>query len=266
MSGARAAQGFWPALDVQSKVIGALIMRELHTRFGRDNIGYLWVIVEPMLLALTVTSMHMGTIGHTEFGMDPAPFWITGYTSFVMFRSIVLRAESALEANRSLLYHRVVTIADMLIARCLLEGAGTTLAMFILLAGCAMMGLGTLPQRPLLLLEGLSLLLWFSFAMSLLVCAGCEVSPLIARFTHPVVYVMLPLSGVFFLLAWVPDPYRTWLTWFPMVDMFEMIREGQFSVYDSQYLDMPYTIGWCLVMTLGGLAAVSAVRRRLHLE
>jgi capsular polysaccharide transport system permease protein len=257
---------FAAALDVQSKVVGALIMRELHTRFGRDNIGYLWVIAEPMILAITVTSMHMGTIGHSEYGMDPAPFWITGYTAFVMFRSIVLRAESALEANRSLLYHRVVTITDMLVARCLLEGAGTTLAMFILLGAAAMAGLGTMPERPLLLLEGMFLLLWFSFAMSLLVCAGCEVSPLIARFTHPVVYIMLPVSGVFFLLTWVPEPYRDWLWWFPMIHMFELIREGQFSVYDSPYVSVPYAVAWCMGMTLVGLASVGMVRRRLHLE
>jgi capsular polysaccharide transport system permease protein len=35
----------WRALDVQRRVIGALIMRELHTRFGRDNIGYAWIFV-----------------------------------------------------------------------------------------------------------------------------------------------------------------------------------------------------------------------------
>ena len=34
---------------LQIKVIGALLMREIHTRYGRENIGHLWVIGEPML-------------------------------------------------------------------------------------------------------------------------------------------------------------------------------------------------------------------------
>ena len=38
------------ALRVQSNVVGALILRELHTRFGRENIGYLWIFAEPLLL------------------------------------------------------------------------------------------------------------------------------------------------------------------------------------------------------------------------
>ncbi len=260
------SSNFWTALDVQMMVIGAMIMRELHTRYGRDNIGYLWVIAEPMILAVTVTAMHLGSIGHSQFGIDPAPFWITGYTPFVMYRSIVLRADSALESNRSLLYHRAVTITDMLISRALLEAAGTSLAMFLLLGGFAIFDLGTLPQRPLLMFAGMGLLLWFSFGFSLLVCAGSEVSPIIGRLIHPLIYFSLPLSGAFFLLEWVPEPYRTYLTWVPMIHMIELIREGQFAIYNSPYIDVPYAVAWCMGMTLTGLAGVMSVRTRLHLE
>jgi capsular polysaccharide transport system permease protein len=194
MSSAQTMNGqarLWRALDVQRRVIGALIMRELHTRFGRDNIGYAWIFGEPMLLAIAVTSMHVGSIGSSNIAMDPTPFWITGYTPFIMFRSIVSRAESVIEANGSLLYHRVVTLTDMLIARALLEAAGTSLAVFVLLSGNALLGLGTLPQRPLLMIGGLLLLAWFSFSISMLVCVGSEVSPLVGRLVHPAVYIAL---------------------------------------------------------------------------
>ena len=36
-------QSFYRSLTLQLDVIGALVMRELHTRFGRNNIGYLWL-------------------------------------------------------------------------------------------------------------------------------------------------------------------------------------------------------------------------------
>jgi ABC-type polysaccharide/polyol phosphate export permease len=38
--------------DIQVRVIGALMLRELTTRFGRENIGFLWIMVEPMGLWL----------------------------------------------------------------------------------------------------------------------------------------------------------------------------------------------------------------------
>lgn len=257
---------FWAALDAQLHVIGALILRELHTRYGRDNIGFLWVLAEPMLFAGVIASLHVGSGSHAEYGMDPAPFWIVGYGSFIMFRSIVLRGESTIESNRTLLYHRNVTILDMLLARALLEAAGTSLAIFILLSGTACLGIGTLPQRPIFTLAGLFLLWWFSFGLSMLVCTGAEAQPLVGRLIHPLVYFMLPLSSAFFLIEWIPDPYRTWISWFPLATAIGLIREGQFQVYNSQYLHVFYTVVCCLILTLLGLASVSAVRNRLHLE
>jgi capsular polysaccharide transport system permease protein len=44
-------------LQTQGRVIHALIIRELITRFGRENIGFLWIMVEPLLFASLVSVM-----------------------------------------------------------------------------------------------------------------------------------------------------------------------------------------------------------------
>src|ERR1700744_1880293 len=93
-------------LDSQANVIGALLLRELHTRYGRENIGYLWMILEPSLLAIAVASLHQG--GSHGAGLPPVPFAIGGYCNFMIFRSIVGRGETAIEANKPLLFHRSV--------------------------------------------------------------------------------------------------------------------------------------------------------------
>ena len=40
---------------IQLRVIGALLMRDVLTRFGRHNIGFMWMFVEPMIFTLGVT-------------------------------------------------------------------------------------------------------------------------------------------------------------------------------------------------------------------
>ena len=40
---------------IQRRVIWALVMREILTRYGRHNIGFLWLFVEPMIFTLLVT-------------------------------------------------------------------------------------------------------------------------------------------------------------------------------------------------------------------
>ncbi|MDP3222903.1 MAG: capsule polysaccharide export ABC transporter permease, partial [Rubrivivax sp.] len=42
---------------VQRRVIGALMMREVITRFGRHNLGALWLVAEPMIFTLGVAAV-----------------------------------------------------------------------------------------------------------------------------------------------------------------------------------------------------------------
>jgi capsular polysaccharide transport system permease protein len=264
--GSTGDRGFWRGLGVQANVIGALLMRELHTRYGRDNIGYLWIFMEPLTLAGAVALLHAGGGSSHGMSINPVPFSILGYTSFIMFRGMVTRAEGTLESNMPLLYHRRVTIFDMMFARALLEAVGTIVSLAVLFGFVMVLGMATWPERPLELLAGIGLMFWFSFAVSLLICAWTHDNRLVARFVHPITYILMPLSGGFYQLAWIPEPYRTWLTWFPMTTIFELLRYGQFHAAKDTYVFIPYVAGWCLVLTYAGLVSIRVIRRHVHLH
>ncbi len=257
---------FWRGLTVQANVVGALIMRELHTRYGRDNIGYLWMIGEPLLLAIAISLIHMGHKTHYGSDIRPIPFVIIGYCIFIIFRGIVGRSEGTLEANMPLLYHRMVTVFDMLLARSLLELCSLTLTLFIMLFLAVSLGLADMPARPLFLLTAIMLMGWLSFALSMIICAVTHERRTAARFIHPFIYMMFPLSGAFYLLEWLPEPYRTWMSWYPMTVIFETARYGQFEFAKDTYVDIPYVLGACLVLTYVGLVSIKLVRRHVHLR
>jgi capsular polysaccharide transport system permease protein len=48
---------FLKCLGIQLRVLHALMMRELITRYGRDNLGVLWLVGEPMIFTLGVTTL-----------------------------------------------------------------------------------------------------------------------------------------------------------------------------------------------------------------
>src|SRR5208282_2917688 len=48
---------FFQSLAIQFRVLHALMMRELITRYGRDNLGVLWLVGEPMIFTLGVTTL-----------------------------------------------------------------------------------------------------------------------------------------------------------------------------------------------------------------
>lgn len=253
-------------LIVQGRVIGAVLMRELHTRFGRDNIGYLWMFVEPMLLAAAISGVHLAVHARLPYGMDIVPFYLAGYTPFLMFRQIVNRAPATIESNRTLLYHRQISLFDLLLSRALLDLVGTSLALFTLMAATTAIGLGELPDRPLLVFAGLLLMFWLSFGFSLPLAAAAELSSTVDRLTHPATYIMMPLSGVFFLIEQVPPSYRDILVWGPIIHITQLIRMGQYGNFNSVYVDIPYVVMWCVVLTFVGMIALRWVRARMTLE
>ena len=260
------AASFRAALRVQGNVIGALILRELHTRFGRANIGYLWLFAEPMLLAIAVALLHSNHDLPIAGGIRPIPFAIAGYGLFIMFRSVVSRAETVIEANRPLLHHRPVTIPDMLIARMALEAVSTIVVLIVLLGGAWALGFADPPARPEAFAGAVALMCWFAFGLSMIVTAASHQSPVVGRLVHPLLYLSMPLSGAFFALSWFPQGVRDLLVWVPTVHIFELLKVGQFEAFESRWIDLPYVIGWCGALTLLGLLGLKHLRARIELS
>ena len=251
-------------LRVQANVIGATMMRELHTRFGRENIGYLWFVVEPMLLATGITVVHLVAKAQLPGGLEIAPFYISGYVSYMMFRSNINRAPATMEGNKTLLFHKQITIFDLLFARCLLEALTCLFAMFLLLGGATVLGLGHMPARPLVLIGAMGLMFWFTFGLSMVLCAASEWSGVVERLVHPATYLSLPVSGMFFLIGWAPQQVRPLLMLVPFTGIVELVHVGEFESIDATYVNLPYIFAWCIGLTLVGLLAIRVARRHMH--
>ena len=256
---------FFKAFAIQCRVVGALIMRELHTRYGRDNIGYLWMVGEPLMLGAVIAVLHSGGAARGGGGVSPAVFTMVGYTVFILFRSIVNRSEGAIDSNAPLLYHRMVAVLDFTIARALLELAGTIIAFVILFGFCCLVGFAEPPARPLILLGGIAYVFWISFAVSMIITGGTYHRKLLERFVHPFTYFQIPFSAAFFEVRTVPEPYRSWLMYSPLPQAFEVVRYGAFVDSSWDYVDLRYLTGVCLVLTLFGLIAMKSVKQRVHL-
>lgn len=257
---------FYRALNEQFDVVGALVLRELQTRYGRSNIGYLWMIGEPLLLATVIGGLHAFKPGHMGGGIPPVAFTLVGYCLFIIFRGIFNRAESTLESNLPLLYHRMISPLNLSIARAVVESAGC-IATFVLLYGLAILaGMAELPIRPLDAMAGIGWLIWLSFALGLNVTALTQDRPTLGRLVHPISYFMMPLSGAFFAISWLPVYLQDIMNWNPMANAFEIIRYGMFEGASDRHLFPGYLTACCAFLTYAGLIGIRRVRNRIHLN
>jgi len=143
---------------MQRRVIGALIIRELHSRFGRHYYGYIWLFFEPLLLGSAIGLVHLLKDHPAQFG--PFEFFAIGYIMYFIFRGVVNRATVAVPSNMNLLYHRTVTLPDIFFARHIIETISCSGVMLVfLLALFAVNGeMVEDPTKIILALIGMTLL------------------------------------------------------------------------------------------------------------
>jgi len=241
------------SLAIQRRVIWALLMREVVTRFGRENVGVLWLVGEPMIFTLAVAVLWSASgMGHGN-SLPIIAFAITGYSSVLMWRNTVGRCISGVQQNINLLYHRNVRVFDVFVTRIVLEMSGATASFLVLATVFTWAGWMKLPDDPLTVLGGWMMLAWFGAGLSLLVGAAAAYSEIVERFWHPISYVMFPLSGAAFMVDWLPVAARETVLLLPMVHGVEIVREGYFGNVARTYYDLTYMASCNLVLTFAGL-------------
>lgn len=251
---------------IQVRVINALLMREVITRYGRHNIGFLWLFLEPMLFTLGVTTLWTLVKATHGTSLPITAFAVTGYSSILLWRNCTNRVVKAIEVNLSLMYHRNVRVLDVFLARIILEIVGATTSMMVLTITFSAVGWMNLPADILTAIIGWLLLAWFALALSLVVGAASERSEVVERVWHIFTYLLFPLSGAAFLVDWLPKAFQEAILWVPMVHGTEMIRHGYFGSSVRTYENPTYMILCNSVITLIGLALVRETGRRVEPE
>ncbi|UCV13413.1 ABC transporter permease [Quatrionicoccus australiensis] len=250
----------------QTRVIWALLMREVITRYGRNNIGFLWAFVEPLFFTFGIAALWAATSSIHGSKLPVIPFVVTGYATVLLWRNSTGRSLVAIESNRSLLYHRNVTLLDIFLARFILEFLTTTFSFIVVELFMITLGFMEPPSSIFPMLQGWAILAIFSFGLS--TTLGClnSLSDIVDRFWHPISYFMMPLSGAFFLVDWLPSSVQSYAVFVPTVTATELMRSGQFGSSIRTHYDIQYFLFVSLAFVLIALLLTKVVRNRLECE
>jgi capsular polysaccharide transport system permease protein len=262
---AMAEKSLVQCLMIQWRVLHALMLRELITRFGRENLGVLWLVGEPMLFTLGVATLwSAGGLAHGGTGIPIVAFAITGYSSVLMWRNSASQCSAGIAANKSLLFHRSVLVIDVLLTRIALEIVGATMSFIVLSSVFTYIGLMKPPEDILLVLEGWIMLAWFGASLALLIGGGTSLNDIVHRMWHPASYLLFPLSGAAFMVEWMPHQVQSVILYLPMVHGVELLRQGYFGNVVRTHYDLAYMAKSCLMLSLAGMYVVREASRRIE--
>ncbi|MDZ5451678.1 MULTISPECIES: ABC transporter permease [Labrys] len=244
------APSLFVAMRRQRHVFAALILRTMRTRFFGHGLGYIFAVGWPVSHILILIAIMSISHRAAPFGDSVVLFIATGSIPFMVFSYLARFMMVDLIANKPLLALPEVKLVDVLIAVAVLEMLSAfTVTIIMIILGWAF----DIPIVPYDIAEA-----FFALCAAVILGLGMGVLNSVIMMMNQMWMTgytlfniaMWAASGVAFVPSSVPDPYRTWLSYNPALQVVEWMRSAYYRGYGEDLLDRSYAIEFGIV-TLG---------------
>lgn len=251
---------FRSAAKRQRQVILAAILRGIRSRFFSHGLGYLVAIAWPVTHILILVLIFSAAGRAAPFGDSPVLFVATGAVPFIVFSYLARFMMIGVINFKPLLSLPEVKLLDILIASAILETLSVcTVTVVMIVLGVAF----DIPIMPANVSEA-----FFAIMASVLLGLGMgflNSAILMLTPTWMTGYTLINIcmwaaSGVMFVPDQIPDPYRTWLSYNPVLQCVEWMRSAYYEGYGHTILDRTYTISWGVTTLFLGLLLERLIR------
>jgi capsular polysaccharide transport system permease protein len=236
-----------------ARSVSALILREMVTTYGRSPGGYLWAILEPVAGVALLVSIFALIFRSPPLGTNFAMFYATGIVPYMMYMSVSGKIGQALLFSRQLLMYPSVTFVDALAARFVLDFLTQLLISYIIFLGIVLIyETQTALNFPAIVLA-FTMLGALSLGVGTLNSFLTVMFPVWARVWAIMNRPLMLISGVLFTPESVPEPYRTYMLYNPIVHIVGQMRKAFYPYYDAAYVSPTFVFLVSIVLLVFGL-------------
>ena len=243
------------------RVILALMLREMSTRYGRSPGGYLWAFLEPIGVIFIMTVGFSLLVRTPPLGSSFILFFATGMLPFTLYQNVAQAVGSSIGFSKSLLRYPVVTWMDAMIARFTLNTLTSFLVTYILIAGI----LKVTETRVIIDFPPILLALTIAAFLGLgLGAMNCALNGMIVPW--PLIWSLItrPLflaSGILIMYEDLPEAAQNIIWYIPHIHIAGIMRSGFYPTYTPDYVSVTYVVAFCLVTLCFGLMLIGRFHR-----
>lgn len=247
---------------LSGRIIGALVLREMASTYGKSAGGFLWVILEPIAGIALMTWIFSLAFRSPPLGDNFPMFYATGIIPFLMFFEVSNKVAQTIKFSRQLLAYPIITYLEAILARFILNGITQIFVAYLLLFGIA---LAFSPPDQLdygALVLGVFLTLICALAVGTMNCFLFNMFPVWERIWAILMRPMFIISTIFFLFDDVPEPYAQFLWINPIIHFVGLFRKGIYSTYDAEFSSPLYV----LLLSVTLLVVATTFLNRYYIE
>lgn len=236
-----------------ARTIFALMLREMATSYGRSVMGYLWALVEPIAALALLSIVFALVLRSPPLGSNFPLFYASGYLIFQIYTNVGNKVAGAVQFSRPLLEYPAVTPLDAILARFILNMLTQMMIIYIVLTGIIVIYDLKLILDLGAILLALLMAAVFTLGIGTLNCYLFVAFPAYVQIWAILNRPMFIISCIFFLFEAIPQPFRDFLWYNPLVHIIGMMRRGVYATYEANYVSVWYVMGLGLLLFLVGL-------------
>lgn len=242
------------------RVIMALMLREMSTRYGKTPGGYIWAVAEPLGMIVILALAFALLVRSPSLGDSFILFYATGYLPFHLFQQLSGLIMHAMNFSRPLLNYPMVSWIDTILARFVLNSLTVVLVSYVLLVAILSLTQTRAVLDMVPILHGFAMAMVLGLGVGVLNCAAMGMLPVWAQIWRIATRPLLLGSAVIFIMEDMPVPVQDLLWWNPLVHIIGLVRTGFYATYAPDYISAIYVWGFALVTLSFGLLML----RRFH--
>lgn len=246
------------------RVTAALIVREMSTRFGSKPGGYLWAIFDPVAHVALMTLIFQAIARMPALGLSFPLFFASGYLPFAFYQRMSGFMSGTVKANKALFSYPIVTPFDAIVSRFILQLMTDTLVTIVILVMILELGRVTQPIDIAGMIEAAGAAALLGLGTGTINIVMFARFPLYEQIFSIINRPLFLISGVFFLPESLPNPFRDFLLYNPLVHVIMWFRASIYPEYRGDVLDKGYVIEFALVCCVLGLLLLTASMREIR--
>lgn len=243
--------------------IFAFVLREMSTSYGRHPGGFIWALAEPIAAITLLTVVFSIAFRAPALGDNFALFYATGYLPFMLYSDLTNKIAQAIKYSKQLLMYPAVNFMDAVIARFLLNLFVHIVVFCIVIQGIMIFTNSGQLLNFRRILNAICMAMCLGLGVGTFNCFLSTRFPVWDRLWGILNRPAFIVSGIFFTLESVPEPYRDYLSYNPLIHVVGEMRGGFYPTYQAGYVSEIYVYGTALLFF--GVGLVFLLRNHRYL-
>lgn len=245
------------------RVIGALVLREMASTYGRTPGGYLWAVAEPAAGIFLLTLIFSFAGLKPPIGSNFPMFYATGIVPFLYYMDLSGKVSQSLNFSRPLLEYPSVTFFDALAGRIITNMLSGLLVVYVIFVVLYVTADTRTDPQFYIIMNALGMATALGVGIGTMNCFMMMRFSVWNKLWAIVNKPLFIVSCIFFIFDAVPDYVQEYLWYNPLIHVVGMMRRGFYPSYTADYVSPAYVYGLSLVLFAAGFALLLRYHRDL---